>query len=374
MANMYTMKKDSSNSISGSGVLVIIRHGTTNHVNLLQIIWPSQRDGKEDSRYLDFNPESNSQTIESLQIALDRAGSGPAWFRLEMNGTAYRFQGTLTETPHDNPCTGRIRILDHIKIVDDCEMLEEVAQFNQLALEDKIWRYMTMAQFCNLGLTGNLHMQSIAATMLEDPYEGLLPKAFAEVLEPSLPYDPWPWLTSSWCLSEYNNFALWEIYGDRQGVAIQTTVGKLKNRLDMGAWEDSYHLFRIAYLDYSEGATMPSDWPQGTWLQDERLPYLCKRHEFKHEQEVRLLCKMWDDTMVEWREKESVRPVNPDNIILQVPVNPNVLVDKVYAHPKSKRWVRETIRKLMDQWKWNAEFIGNSEPRREVPSFVPKQP
>ncbi|MXZ25709.1 MAG: hypothetical protein F4Y80_12790, partial [Caldilineaceae bacterium SB0665_bin_21] len=237
------------NSISGSGILIFIRHGTTNHVNLLQIVWPSQRNGKEDSRYMDFNAESNSQTIESLRVALNHVGSGLAWFRLEMNGTAYRFQGTLTETPWDNPCTGRIRISDHIKIVDDCEMLEEVAQFNQLALEDKIWRYMTMAQFCNLGLTDKLHMQSIAATMLDDPYEGLLPKAFAEVLEPGLPYDPWPWLTSSWCLSEYNNFALWAIYGDRQGVAIQTTVGKLKNRLDMSAWEDSYHLFRIAYLD-----------------------------------------------------------------------------------------------------------------------------
>ena len=368
------MKKDLPNSISGSGILIIIRHGTTNHVNLLQIVWPSQRDGKEDSRYLDFNAESNSQTIESLGIALNHAGSGPAWFRLEMNGTAYRFQGTLTEIPRDNSCTGRIQISDHIKIVDNCEMLEEVAQFNQLALEDKIWRYMTMAQFCNLGLTGKLHMQSIAATMLNDPYEGLLPKAFAEVLEPGLPYDPWPWLTSSWCLSEYNNFALWEIYGDHQGVAIQTTVGKLKNRLGMGAWENSYHLFRIAYLDYSEGATMPSDWPQGTWLQDERLPYLCKRHEFKHEQEVRLLHKMRDDTMVAWRAEESIRPVNPDNITSQVPVNPNILVDKVYAHPKSKRWVRETIIKLIGQWKWNAEFIGNSEPRREVPPFVPKQP
>lgn len=260
-------------------------------------------------------------------------------------------------------------------IIRKCQNLEDVSLFNSLESNAKIWRYMTMAQFCNLGLTGKLHMQSIVATTQSDPYEGLLPRGFGEIRGPVPNNEPWPWLTSSWCLSEYNNFALWEIYGDRQGVAIQTSVSKLKERLQIGpSGEDNdYHLFRIAYLDYDEEAPFPTNWPQGEWLKDPRLPYLCKRREFEHEREVRLLYKMPDDAMDELRESASIQSVQTDNIIEEVNIKPEMLVDSVCPHPKSERWVADTIKQLVAHWNWSAQFIWNREPRRIIPPFVPEK-
>ena len=79
--------------------------------------------------------------------------------------------------------------------------------------------------------------------------KGLCRNRPGKFLQPELPHDLWQWLISSWCLSDYNNYALWHRYGDPQGVAIQTTIGKLKEGLFIGEMGDGTGLFRIAYLE-----------------------------------------------------------------------------------------------------------------------------
>ena len=124
---------------------------------------------------------------------------------------------------------------------------------------------MPLAQFCDLGQTGKLYMLSITSTIGTDPYEGWWPDAGTKSgPEP----DPWPWVTSSWCLSEYNNYALWDIYGSRQGVAVQTTGDRLRKQLLIGdndhALDQQRHLFRVAYLDYGKHDLLEG-WPGGMW-------------------------------------------------------------------------------------------------------------
>ena len=363
------------NHITGPGVLVIMRHGTADHVRLRNIVWPSTCCGTKNSHFVDFESGIDFQTANSLKHEFNEAQKQPSCFRLEMDdGIAYRFKGKLIFGYQTQSITGRIQISNDMIVADGCDRLEEVPQFNRLALDDKIWRYMTLAQFCNLGLTRRLHMQSIAVTMQDDPYEGILPHSFASVIDSELPYDPWPWLTSSWCLSNYNNFALWEIYGDRQGVAIQTTVIKLKERLNIGvSGYTKNSLFRIAYLNYDEESALPSDWPQGPWLQDERLPFLCKRHEFKHEQEVRVLHQLPNNVLSNLRSQTKRSENNQaHNLHLSTTllVHPETMVESVYAHPKSEQWVRKTIQDLVTQWEWRAQFENNVEPHRQVPPFV----
>ncbi len=289
------------------------------------------------------------------------------------NGAAVRFQGELEKVPPTSPLPNRLRVSDSLTEAEGYAMLEETPRFSCLVPEAKIWRYMTMAQFCSLGLTSHLRLQSIVRYIQDDPYEGWPPPSLEKMWPPGLPYDLWPWLISSWCLSDYNNFALWYTYGDPQGVAIQTTFFQLKERLLIGERGDETGLFRIAYLNYGKEGTLSPDWLQGQWLQDERLPFLCKRRELEHEREVRLLRKMPDDIMAEWRSNWQNNPHAdpPDNIISGISVRPETLVENVYPHPRSQRWVGETIKDLMKSWKWRAKFIDNRDPRRKLPPFIP---
>ena len=365
-----------TNRITGPGTLTIIWDGTSEYVRLRSADISSHGNGDSAPRHVDFEVQDCPQARINLMRALSGSPHRPTWFRLDLdNGDAVRFQGRLDKRPLPGPRNNRIRVSGSLTDAEGYETLEENPQFTFLAPDAKVWRYMTMAQFCNLGLTGKLHMQSIVHYIKDDPYEGLLPKSFGEFLQPELPYDPWQWLISSWCLSDYNNFALWHRYGDPQGVAIQTTIGKLKEGLFIGENGDRTGLFRIAYMDYGKDGILLTALPPGKWLQDERLPFLCKRREFEHEREVRLLQKIPEDKIAEWRiqrqEKANHFSDPIDNIACNLPVGPQSLVENVYAHPQSKRWVRETILGFMKSWKWQADFQANMEPKRKVASFVP---
>lgn len=363
--------------ILGPGMLTIIWGGTSEFVRLQSADYPSCGHGKSAAVHVDFEEDDSSHAKTNLDRALRGSTHRPTKFRLDMdNGDAVRFSGMFVHKPPSSAGKYRIRVSGGMTDAEGYEMLEENPLFNCLAPDAMIWRYMNMAQFCLLGLTGKLHMQSIVGHTQIDPYEGLLPTSYGKVLPPNLPYDPWPWLISSWCLSDYNNFALWNIYGDPTGVAIQTTICKLKEHLYIGEQGKGTGLFRIAYLNYGEEGTGPTVLPRGCWLQDERLPFLCKRREFEHEKEVRLLHKMPDNNNIAMgrncsqdRERHPSIPI--DNITTDIGINPKFLVENVYAHPRSERWVGKTIMALMKSWEWRAKFIDNREPRREVVPFVP---
>ena len=359
------------NNLSGAGTLHFVGHGWTDHVNLKWFDWPVpvHTGIVPDPDFMGFVAEDCDQTKQCLPRYTIGRGESP--IRLQTaSGQAFRLRGWVVRDEQD-PLIGRIRLASPLEEADECDRLEEVPEFSQLRLDAKLWRYMSLPQFCDLGQTGELYMPSITSFTKIDPYEGWWPVVDTGFdIEP----DPWPWLASSWCLSEYNNYALWELYGSRQGVAIQTTVGRLRSFLHIGDYDNTphqqRHLFRVAYLDYDKHDNMLAGWPGGQWRQDERLPYLCKRREFAHEQEVRVLRKIPDFIMDNLRADMDGKPDPGYTLHSSEHIHPEKSVETVYAHPQSESYVRRVIWGLMKQWGWGAEFIGNMEPIRDVPPFV----
>ena len=353
--------------VEGEAVLVHIQPGMATHAALHNISWPLESDGRP--VLMEFESEASLQARACLGRVYRARNS---IFRLEMkHGTAYGFRGHVNAyDPETN--TGCIQVDGAPPKVDECDRLEKVDVFSRMDLDAKVWRYMSMAQFVHLGSTKGLLMQSVFNRRRNDPYEGLLPPSLAsDNNRNNRPDNPWPWLTNSWCLSEYNNFALWDVYGSREGVAVQTTVDRLQRALNVGQHGTRINrsLFKVYYADY-DATERPEGLPQGSWLNDERLPFLCKRREYAHEQEVRVLEGLADFQL----DAMQAEVVDVDDATLAdstlnspMPIRPERWIEAVYAHPHAERWVGKAIREQIRNWGWkNTEFVPNGVPTHSI--------
>jgi hypothetical protein len=132
-------------------------------------------------------------------------------------------------------------------------------------------------------------------------------------------YKAWT-LSNSWNIAEDENYAMWKIYlrGYTEGVAIRTTVGKLKEQLDNNK-DFEFYSGRVKY-----GAVPKNDVSQFTISTNKRQPYA-------YENEYRAIV---------------LHQFVPDNdrrhakwtVGAEVKVDVNELVDLIYVSPFSTPW------------------------------------
>ena len=161
----------------------------------------------------------------------------------------------------------------------------------------RIWRYIDLGQLISLLATGALFFPM--TRLLDDPFEGTVPRRTAERLEESnakrLERSPasyrsahdWPerrayefnqlMCVSCWHVNDRESAAMWKLYVDSNlGVAIQSTFARLVQSLSSAA--EDIHIGIVKYIDYDY-----DDLPG-----DDRLHALMhKRREFEHERELR---------------------------------------------------------------------------------------
>lgn len=93
-------------------------------------------------------------------------------------------------------------------------------------------------------------------------------------------------LVSCWYYSEHQSEAMWKLYGDQgKGVAIRTTVGKLKKALQAAegnARQKTIFMGRVRYIDYADPSITAPDCNV-----DGHIIPLLKRISYAHENEVR---------------------------------------------------------------------------------------
>lgn len=196
-----------------------------------------------------------------------------------------------------------------------------------------LWRYMSLDKFINLLDDEGIYFAPLAAYQHSDPYEGYPPAVaiktiyamsesayrtaeetlqLAEKLE-----KPWSpqveeavkkaregiaarptkfrglidalfkgMLVSCWYYSEHQSEAMWKLYGDQgKGIAIRTTVGKLKEALaqaDAGEKQKTIYIGKVKYVDYSDPTITAPDCKV-----DGHIVPLLKRISYSHENEVR---------------------------------------------------------------------------------------
>jgi hypothetical protein len=209
----------------------------------------------------------------------------------------------------------------------------EVKVLKSLNDDMVLWRYMSLDKFINLLDDEGIYFAPLAAYHDTDPYEGYPPavalkamyslsdpayRQVAETLSLAESSGP-PWspkaeaainrartgiagrsakfrglidvmfkgmLVSCWYYSEHQSEAMWKLYGDQgKGVAIRTTVGKLKIALaeaEGNARQKTIFIGRVKYVDYSDSSLTPPDCKV-----DGHIAPLLKRISYSHENEVR---------------------------------------------------------------------------------------
>lgn len=180
--------------------------------------------------------------------------------------------------------------------------------------------------------------------MFEDPYEGVLPRPTVEAMRAAhsrLAGDPVlaeenlkPILSgfkdlstriavNCWHRNEFESDAMWRLYvGSNEGVAISTTVGRLKKSI---LCEQPVFIGDVRYIDYqSDGFIL------GNFFE----VCLHKRSSFVHEQEVRAV------TFINYND-----PTQSHGIDLGV--RPDQLIETIHIAPTAAQWFVDLVPRLM---------------------------
>lgn len=237
----------------------------------------------------------------------------------------------------------------------------EVTKENRfdISLDTKLWRYMSFAKFVELLRTKNLHLPS--AMMFEDPYEGACgeakntdllveylsnivdnriqkkgelqvePDTVREIISKAHKYyndlgasNKYFTFISCWHENETESEAMWKLYTQKQpeGVAIQTTFGALKKAIN----DPDVQIGRVSYVDYE----------QTFFTSDSYFWY--KRKFFEHEREVRVIMIPDDDL-----RKKMVEDYKRNTIVVNLPIDLDVLIKNVYVSPYADVWFRDLV-------------------------------
>lgn len=196
-----------------------------------------------------------------------------------------------------------------------------------------VWKYLDLSKFLDLLLSHKLFMSR--SDKFEDQYEGTFSEPTFEEMK-KLSADNPEFLdyykthrekvaVSSWHINEYESFAMWQIFtGNSEGLAIRSTVGRLKNALTPETQLDQY-IGEVNYIDYKK-EYIPFD--------DAFFPFLFKRKSFQYEREIRIIT---DVTRTNININEG----------LKISVDIRELIDKIYIHPKSENWYKRLVIELL---------------------------
>lgn len=211
-----------------------------------------------------------------------------------------------------------------------------------------IWRFLDLAKFISLLKEKALYMTR--ADKFEDQFEGAVCS-----LEDSDKYDDAlaayysEWLEgkplseqliqnehyaiqmirknsfmSCWFEGSYESIAMWKLYAtgkDAKGVAIKTTVGRLKNAIGRNV-----EIGRISYIDYSK------EWPNANEA------HWRKRLSFEYEHEVR--ARVITDG--------GLSPTPPEFML--IPVDLDILIESVYVSPLAGTWFKDVVEDILKKY------------------------
>jgi hypothetical protein len=198
-----------------------------------------------------------------------------------------------------------------------------------------VWKYLDLSKFLDLLISRKLFMSR--ADKFEDQYEGTFSEPTYEEIKKIATNNP-KFLDfykthreqiaiSSWHTNEYESFAMWQIFTkNNEGLAIQSTIGRLKNALKFETQFEQY-IGEVNYIDYKK-EHIPFD--------DTFFPFLFKRKSFQYEREIRIISDV---------STEKIRL----NDGLKIHVDIDQLIEKIYIHPKSENWYKNLVMSLMQK-------------------------
>lgn len=215
-------------------------------------------------------------------------------------------------------------------------MFKEDSRFETPNDKAMIWRYMSFGKFQSLVEEKILYFCSIDTLKREDPYEGSyyaskffndIDSSEAKRVVGEVNQCGPPMTVNCWYLSENESMAMWRIYAkDKKGVAIQSTVGRLKKALRIN--DEEILIGKIKYTDD------PIDDPANYTI-DKFSCITTKRKCFDFEKELRAFV---------WYADNNKRIQDGS---LRLPVEVDVLIDRILLAPTSSDEMCSKVKKLL---------------------------
>ena len=197
-----------------------------------------------------------------------------------------------------------------------------------------IWKYLDLSKFLDLLISKRLFMAR--SDKFEDQYEGTFSEPTYEEIKKLLEDNPKYLdaykskrkniIISSWHANSYESYAMWQVFTkNNEGLAIQSTVGRLKKSLTEP--KANQYIGEVNYIDYKK-EHIPFD--------DDFFPFLFKRKSFQYENEIRVIT---DVSHLDMQVNEGVK----------VETDINKMIERLYIHPKSENWYKKLVIEVVNQ-------------------------
>ena len=214
-----------------------------------------------------------------------------------------------------------------------------------------LWRYLDFTRFVSLLDRSALHFTK--AVQFDDPYEGAY-SVVNRMLRPYVYEDTVPaemhgsffrqigeaakanrekTVISCWHQSDHESAAMWKLYAPKYGgVAIKSTCQRLIESLRC---DDAIYLGAVSYVDYNR-----------EYIPERNImaPYVFKRREFSHENEVRAVSSLWGTS-----DEETLGRVRTTNGAYYS-VDLKQLVEEIRVTPVAEQWFFDLVCSVVEQY------------------------
>ena len=254
-------------------------------------------------------------------------------------------------------------------------MYEQRPHFETPPDELSLWRYMDVGRF--LALLFNKAIYFSRKGDLDDPWEGAVPplgvrravrdlyrseenvRFVEESVHETGEAVAARAVISCWHANDRESVAMWRLYtSGAEGVAIQTTIGRLKKVLEQEPC--SVTIAYVRYIDHS------SEDLGRAWALDPLSPLFCKRWSFEHEREVRCVIAHPEGEREQALSLSELRPelrqqfpvleqwaavVDGDlgDRGLDVPSNLGALIERIVVSPRYPVWAVPALQADVDK-------------------------
>ena len=216
-----------------------------------------------------------------------------------------------------------------------------------------IWRYMSLDKFLDLIITDELFFSN--AFSLTDRYEADIPIRNKELIRNKLLKKGLPenevnekltnlnmevvaqklaTLVNCWSINQTESYALWKIYlsGGKAGVAIKSTVGRLKKSINNIPNNKAEKIFigKVSYTDFIDENNI-----------DRKIIITTKSNYYKYENELRLFI------LYNYKEQIDNKVANGHRI----KVDTNIMIEKVFLSPFTSSWFQNSFREVLSKIK-----------------------
>jgi hypothetical protein len=206
-----------------------------------------------------------------------------------------------------------------------------------------IWRYVDFAKFVDLLETRCLFFARV--DKLGDDFEGSCPKANLRyrlkehrkvIGGANIEADD---ISAFYKRLREFTAAMWTLYlKSNEGIALRSSYRRLRDSfIDQKACR---MIYRVHYIDYDKD----------TMSINLLAPFLHKRKSFEHESELRAIIQ----ELPTERFKGSRRPFDTG---IRVPINLDVLIDKIHVAPQTPDWQFNLVKSLVRKYGLQKEVI-----------------